>query len=329
MVFVVFNIVPFCIICVMVLGVLYRRYKFQSLNMVDKERLERRWVQTDIEMQFQSVRRITSRISMQEQIRDATSLRQLMPFIERIDIDDLKKILVAHYDGANTEDEHVALLSDDEDGRTCTRVTTQYSGEEDAFVEAGDIKTLPNTALMDDIDPFVVDNNQDDAKTTKTTIQMPENEQQELVELYGTNRKMWRNKITTTIREHPHQFQIVLEIFNNNNDDEKDNDASLTMEKLQNAFPALSDTLIECMFEDIASFDAELNDENTHKDANKSLKITTVVRWMHSKPHLRILKEVGVVNDEHIIVLLYHKLDKYLEYKSGHNGKGVMVERMK
>eukprot|EP01083_Nonionella_stella_P189087 698517_1 len=135
-------------------------------------------------------------------------------------------------------------------------------------------------------------------------MKMPDNEEQQSIKLYQTNRNMWRHKMTTTIRQSPNQFAMILKMIKNNDSD----DASLTKNEFETAFAALNNSLIECMFEDIGSFEGKGNDE-------ERLKLATIGRWMEFK---------SFVN-----VSLYHELDQYLEYKPGDNGKGAIIQRMK
>eukprot|EP01083_Nonionella_stella_P181507 650449_1 len=266
---------PFCIVCVIILNIIYKQCRVKRLDVTAKERLERRWVRSDIEMQLQPTRRLKTRLSIQQQIQHAESLPELMPFIEGIDIDNLKQILVAHYDAIETT----------------TVTTTLNLRERDEAIETATV-----------------------TRRAKDIIKMAVSEQEKLIKLYQTNRNVWRNKMTTTIRQHPDQFDNILEILNSNHTDE------MNAQEFENALPALDKTLIECMFDDIGSFEGKCSEE-------EMLKLTTIARWMDYKSC--VFKEIELVNDNHIIVSLCHELDKYLEYKSGNDGKGVAIERMK
>eukprot|EP01083_Nonionella_stella_P159134 518814_1 len=133
-------------------------------------------------------------------------------------------------------------------------------------------------------------------ETELVSITMSNTKQQKLIDLYATNRDLWRKKIVTAIREYPHQFNIILEILKTSNNDDGDGNASLSMKEFETAFPSLNNSLIECMFRDIASFDHKDKDEAVMSD--KKLKITTILRWMNSRSHMHIFDEVEVVNDK-------------------------------
>eukprot|EP01084_Bolivina_argentea_P211904 360330_1 len=63
---------------------------------------------------------------------------------------------------------------------------------------------------------------------------------------------------------------------------------------------------------------------------DKKLKITTILRWMNSqKSKMHAFDEVEVVNDKPVVLKLYYKLEKYLEYKADANGKRIVIQRMK
>eukprot|EP01083_Nonionella_stella_P128289 388669_1 len=336
---------PFCIVCVIILDILFKRCRANKWDAIadhSKDLLERRWVQTDIEIQLQPVQRIRSRLSMQEQIQQTDSLHQLMPFIERIDLDVLKKLLVAHYDAiiVNTTGATATATDDvgeDPDDEAIEIKYRAYGGRESSSSSVSLIVSLntPNTPK----NPEDVGNHKDATKMpingdrepsntaenpkevedlkdeAKETIKMAVDEQQKLVKLFKTNRDVWRKKMTNEIRQHPNQFDIILQILNNN-----DTDGEITMKQFQTAFPALNKTLIECMFEDIGSFEGKASDE-------ERLKLTTILRWMNFKSC--VFKEVECVKNKCIIVSLYHSLDKYLEYKAGDNGKGAVIKRMR
>eukprot|EP01083_Nonionella_stella_P054188 143129_1 len=88
---------PFIIVLVIIMDIVYK-WKFKDLDDVGKATLEHRWLQTELEMVMHPIQRVTSRKSVQEQIGSAQTVHQLMPFLERIDIEDLKAMLIKHYD---------------------------------------------------------------------------------------------------------------------------------------------------------------------------------------------------------------------------------------
>eukprot|EP01083_Nonionella_stella_P051073 135607_1 len=288
------------------------------------QQLKTRWLEP--------LSQVQPRKSMQQQIECATTIRELIPIIEHIGVDDMKKILSKYYDNMHPDSIEVdggdtkqfiqltppgmdtARASDDnetdiicdihDDNETDTiRLHTIRHGELLNQEESPSSEIGHLLHKKEDIG--------DEKQTEMVTLQISNEEQQKLIELYETNQDSWREQITTAIRKYHQPFVTILERANNNNN-EDGNGASLTMERFQQIFASLDNNLSECMFADIVNIDNE--EDKLQLMKGKTLKYTTILDWIDINSSSQIFKEVEFVNDGHFVIALYEKLDKYLEY---------------
>eukprot|EP01083_Nonionella_stella_P254996 875735_1 len=351
-------ITPFVAVFIIICIIIYKWWtsKDSPLNKMHMQHLSDLWLEREIELT-----QPTTKLYRRQQIENAQSVQQLIPIMESMDFHDLKHMLLEyHEDNNNTNHDVIHVNSDTDDAihvntdtdnaipTTIDTNTIYIMGDGDDKRDESissiniDANESGSNAQLDTNDPDVseckvIDIKPEDEGKTNEPEPVPESEaiameistkeEQKLDELYEKDRDLWRNKITNKIRQHPQQYQIILKIVQSNNDNDVDeNDGRITIKEFEKAFPGLTSNLIGCMFADIHCIGGDKED--------KTVKITTILRWINSNAKTAkpiIFEEVEVVkDDEHVAVLLFYKLDKYLAYKPDNTtGKGMAIERMK
>eukprot|EP01083_Nonionella_stella_P151426 483758_1 len=296
---------PMVSICIILVNSMYKLYRHSHLSTEEKSDeyndIKQRWFGNEtineIEMQLQISTHPTTII---QQIKRANTIQELMPFIEGINVSDLKEMLCKYYD----DDDHETVTSKHEEPDPMVVNYNLMYCKEGSRDHSNDSIGSASASVSERIELQDVD----DVYSDET--------QQKWIGLYTTNRVLWRKEIATVIREDQKRFPMVWDKMRNDSDD-----AYVAMNELQSVFDV---RLIEFMFEDIVSVDDE-------KDTtDKKIKRTTILKWINTNANAKeVFKEVERMNDEHVVVLLYDTLDKYLEYASDKSGKGVIIKRMK
>eukprot|EP01083_Nonionella_stella_P057592 151116_1 len=332
-------ITPFVVVFVIICVVIYKWWTLEDspLNKMHMQHLSDLWLEREIEL-AQS----TNKLSRRQQIENAQSVQQLIPIMESMDFHDLKHMLLEYHEDKDTSHntKHNAIHVDTAIAIDTNTFRIGNDGERDASIssihidgqlDTNDLEPEPEpepeperVRATNDIDN---EPEPEPEKSEAIAMEISTKEEQKLDELYEKNRDLWRNKITNKIRQHPKQYQIILKIVESNTDHDVDeNDGRITIKEFEKAFPGLRTHLTECMFADIQSIGGDKED--------KTVRITTILRWINSNAKAAkpiIFKEVEVVKeDAHVTVLLFYKLDKYLEYQPDHTtANGMAIERMK
>eukprot|EP01083_Nonionella_stella_P174356 604131_1 len=310
---------PMVSFCIIFVNIMYKLYRYRHLSADEKSDeyndIKQRWfgneTVNEIEMQLQiSTHQTTQNDTIIQQIQRANTVEELMPFIEGINVSDLKEMLCKYYNNP-----HVP--------RAKTLTSISKHEEPDPMVVNYNLRYYKEGSRDNSISSASVSRNaqyietkDDDDDENKNSDVYSDETQQKWIGLYTTNRVQWRKEIARVIHEDQKRFPMIWDKMSD----------YVAMNELQSVFDV---RLIEFMFEDIVSADNE-------KDAtDKKIKLATILKWIDTNTNSKeetekvIFKEVERMNDEHVVVLLYDTLDKYLEYASDKSGKGVIIKRMK
>eukprot|EP01083_Nonionella_stella_P163936 541147_1 len=223
-------LLPLFIVCVIIIITIYKWFasKDTPLDRIRIQDLKQRWLEIDNVSQMQ-MSRVLSRVPMQAQIHNAKSIAELIPIMEYIGIEDLKTILAKYYDDRDKDGDYQSPRSSvaDMDTNKSNTVSIGDAGGETVHVEMVqpmDIRVADGPQNRDrsissprnlDENPIREDHTENkhknDEEPTGGTIS--NKKQEKLIDLYATNLDLWRKTIVTTIREYPHQFNIILEIL--------------------------------------------------------------------------------------------------------------------